>query len=502
MLEDERFERKMTGNLIVIYCDGDGVMESVTFATWNSPTPLAMESAISRTPVELWRDIFRQYLGPPIPDVDQAQNLQEFRDIILSSKPELLQRYRQHENLRNTLRRVCRAWKLLADQMEGSRIVVNYGDGHLWPPNSDLSKADRVHYRITNGSPYDPVFNYRKKLGIIPRHYNSIPVGVGFGIALPKTAIFESRHFIVPDGGEDTPDHIATVRAIRISYTSFRNLLHNNSLRALSHSAFRRLLAVSLDVEFPFCDSSSLFNFTLQELKCLILQLSFNVNYQFGTHDTHHNILSTWNFPKLTMLKISGSFPMGSQNDVNEFFGHHGENLEELDYSARCREVYVRHVVHDWRILRRLKAYHQYSLIPLAHNLPFLGAWTASHRQRLRIVLSIGWMGEVDDDTFPPSLDLNSHKEAISMLIFVLPHRWAYYADLLQPSNLSLRYLWSSLEKAQKLFAVVEEVGARVEDVSGECHDSESAAPFRKLLANYRWPFTALRRGAQASSNF
>ncbi|CCA70096.1 hypothetical protein PIIN_04036 [Serendipita indica DSM 11827] len=429
-----------------------------------------MEPASLRAPVEIWRIIFHLYLGPSVPDVEQVASLQEFGALLSRSK--IVRMYLKYEQARSTLSLVCRKWQQLADQMEGRRIVESCGDtSYVWPPNADISKADRIHYRpLSEQRTYRTVSNQRPR----PDLYVRPIIQVGFSEPLAKTMMFESCYFVTPANTGVTCYQTSPVRALGIECSLGSISSDHYTLQAIYHPVFRQLTVLSLFIDFPFPPGPSPGNLVLRELKCLILRFSVNCSNQYGAHGT----LSTWKFPGLKMLRLSGCFAADGQTEINEFFNRHGEHLEELDYSVRCHRI--PHIVHEWKILHHLKTYYQDSLSQMAGNLRLLEDWVATHLQPLRIILNEAWMWECrNESTFYPTLQ--AHRMAISMVHFVLPHRWSYYAELFGPTKSTRGHL-SMIEEMQSLLTVVEDAGTRVEDVLGQPHNSDSAAEFLKRL--------------------
>ncbi|CAG7848194.1 SubName: Full=Uncharacterized protein {ECO:0000313/EMBL:CCA75079.1} [Serendipita indica DSM 11827] len=140
-------------------------------------------------PVELWRQIFRLYLGPSITNLPQ-NSLYGYGQCVRLNSGEVARIYRKKEHMRAILRCVCRTWKTLSNELDDAIVMSNL-DEFDWPPGRSKPQAKAIYYTSDRFQQYDardPVKAYREAKGTFyqPSSENKV---LQFGEKVPLAPI-------------------------------------------------------------------------------------------------------------------------------------------------------------------------------------------------------------------------------------------------------------------------------------------------------------------------
>ncbi|CCA76615.1 hypothetical protein PIIN_10606 [Serendipita indica DSM 11827] len=312
-------------------------------------------------PVELWRQIFRLYLGPSITNLPQ-NSLYGYGQCVRLNSGEVARIYRKKEHMRAILRCVCRTWKTLSNELDDAIVMSNL-DEFDWPPGRSKPQAKAIYYTSDKFQQYDardPVKAYREAKGTFyqPSSENKV---LQFGDKVPLAPIT-----IVYDYAIQLPpaySHVNPLLAFRWITSRVQDVI-----QTLYHPVFSGLLALSLVLRHTVSNQEVMRDFTLPQLRYLdiILYTPFMGVPAVGT-------VSSWRFPMLTLLRVEG---LGEhpKKEVLGLLRAHSRQLVELHASSLGAEFPTSD---DWWSFCSLQLFVVNSLDMLADALSSVGTlWT------------------------------------------------------------------------------------------------------------------------------
>lgn len=394
---------------------------------------------IERVPVELWRSIFRLYLGPSLSN-PAPRGLLESR-VLLADVVDVIQDYKRLEIRRTRLRLVCRYWCAVAEEM-ADRINATGPAGTSWPPNSSTQLPLRTLYLSGTSwrsfmdarGPYDSRKGIRFRQPITSRIIDIH----GLDVTMPLPADMEMF--------QDPP----------LRVLNWTTSTRDTALYGIHHPAFRHLTFLRLGLRYPLPSSNG--PVYLPDIRCLFLDLLVSAPVKGG------DSLSTWRFPKLAILEITAtSRYQGDQQgfaleDAAAFIDAHAATLEEI--SVRGPERIS--MGERWRTLPRLAEYHFHSIEDLAAELPDLESrWAKGHNSlsilpRIRVVFDDIFIAKGSITTIAASF--RQYPTTVARLDGSIATTW---------KDLEIRIGESLLSSRGTFFGLMQQTHLAVSDIEG-----------------------------------
>lgn len=228
--------------------------------------PSSTNATALSLPVELWRKIFRFYLGPSLSKPVQHSIL-DYRRFVFLEVDKAVHMYREMEGKRSALRRVCHTWKAIADQMD-DMLLVSHVDQVEWPRRSTQVEAKVAYYGEYTHHPWSQSITtlhwtnrYRKRTVRILQTGPQI-------VEEPPLAPITHFHDI---GFRRLPtDRAPNKPVLSLEWCPERNL---EELKKLHHPQFTHLTALSLTLRLHRPDQDVPKTLTLPNLQFLSISL-------------------------------------------------------------------------------------------------------------------------------------------------------------------------------------------------------------------------------------
>ncbi|CCA74724.1 hypothetical protein PIIN_08684 [Serendipita indica DSM 11827] len=273
-------------------------------------------SAVSKMPVEMWREIFHLCLGTEYVDIRGWLRTYEF---LRGKVTEITDANQIRAGIRGTLSLVCRRWRDVLADMDDNMVVAGPDGAAIWPPGRRMEHAKHAVY-VSNTSYYlwkhgEPWWGVNG--GNLGSSYTmnidqlDAPIIQLIGVNLEATAV---ERCLDPRGGN--------IKALSVMFGIDRTTAF--SFRALTHPRLQHLVALSFETRYPLKISEP---FSLPSVRCLFVKL----RWYYGL-DREQDTLSKLTFPKLSAFELTpkGVEMEGLKTDVEGFLLTHAETIEEV----------------------------------------------------------------------------------------------------------------------------------------------------------------------------